>query len=84
MYKRQALHWSPVWIPAVLIWLIVDRGLEPALAERARLAEARPAVMERHERAEMEYRRARVELSAWSDETYRERRRRAGRQTLGR
>ena len=72
-------RWSPVWIPAVLVWLIHDRGLEPARAEQARLAAARPAVVERYERSEAELLRLSTELAAWDDPTYRERRRRAAR-----
>lgn len=71
------LRWSPVWVPALLIWLISGRGLKPALAEQKRLDEARAAVVERYERSEEEYLRLKTELEAWQDPTYVERRRRA-------
>jgi hypothetical protein len=71
------LRWSPVWVPAILIWQISERGLKPALAEQKRLGEARGPVEERHAESEAEFARLEAELEAWDDEVYRDRRRRA-------
>lgn len=72
-----ALRWAPVWIPAILIWQISERGLDPAMAEQRRLEAARGEVEERYEDSEARFVRLETERRAWDDEVYRARRRRA-------
>ncbi|MEC8495262.1 MAG: hypothetical protein VXZ39_10080, partial [Planctomycetota bacterium] len=73
------LHWSPVWVPLLLIWQITLGGLRPALSEQQRLSEERPAVEERHAASEASFLRMAAERRAWEDPAYRERLRRLGR-----
>lgn len=64
-------------ILALLVWQLKTAGLDPALAERDRLAAARVQVEQRHEESSARLERLQAEYEAWQDPTYRERRRRA-------
>ncbi len=78
-FIRNAIAWSPVWVPALLIWQISVGGLRPALAEQKRLDEERPAVEERHRATSSDFEEMSAEHRAWEDPVYRERLRRANR-----
>ena len=73
---RFTLAWSPVWIPAILIWQFSTRGLEPSQAERTRLDAAAPQVLERYEKQRANFEVMAAEAEAWTDPVFRERRRR--------
>ncbi|MEM9803166.1 MAG: hypothetical protein AAGA20_22800 [Planctomycetota bacterium] len=77
-----ALRWAPVWVPALVLWQIVSGGLEPALAEKKRLDDARPVVERRHERSTDEFEQMSAERRAWDDPVYRERIRRVKRDAV--
>ena len=72
----QLLYWAPVWVPLVLLWQVGTRGLQPALAEEARLERLAPEVMARHAREKARFEHLDREVRAWNDPVYRERRRR--------
>ncbi|MEO2162308.1 MAG: hypothetical protein ABGY29_07245, partial [bacterium] len=44
---RSALHWAPVWIPALLLAQILVLGLRPALKRHSELNALAPQVNER-------------------------------------
>ena len=74
---RSTWRWSPVFVLALLVWQLKTAGLDPALAERDRLAAARVQVEQSHAESGAQLERLQVEYEAWQDPTYRERRRRA-------
>ncbi len=73
---RGLLYWAPVWVPLALLWQVATRGLEPALAEQARLEDEEQDVRSRHLRAQSEFEALDREADAWHDPVYRERVRR--------
>lgn len=71
------LHWSPVWIPLVLLAQILILGLRPALARSRALDQLTPQVMERYDATHATHGDLTREAEAWEDEIFVERHRRA-------
>ncbi len=70
------VYWMPVWVPLVLLWQVVDRGLRPAREEARRLAGEEQTVATRYSNARASFERMHAEAKAWTDPIYRERVRR--------
>jgi hypothetical protein len=64
---RSALHWAPVWIPALLLAQILLLGLWPALARRNVLDALAPQVDERFQATQAEYDSLQMQEQAWKD-----------------
>lgn len=64
---RSALHWAPVWIPALLLAQILMLGLRPALARRSALDALAPQVDERYQTTQAEYDSLTLQKQAWGD-----------------
>jgi len=71
------LHWSPVWIPLVLLAQILILGLRPALARGSELDILTPQVSERCETTDAEHAFLERQVRAWDDPIFRARNRRA-------
>lgn len=73
---RFILAWSPVWIPAILIWQFSTLGLKPTQAEQARLKDVTPEVLQRYEEQRANFEVMAAEVEAWTDPVFQERQRR--------
>jgi hypothetical protein len=73
LVARRALHWAPVWVPALLLWQVTSRGLFPALEERDRLRAAGPEVRAMEEQHATEYEELSNRVEAQDDPIYRAR-----------
>jgi hypothetical protein len=67
---RSALHWAPVWIPALLLAQILMLGLWPALARRSALDTLAPQVNERYQATRTEHDSLQIQERAWKDPIY--------------
>ena len=67
---RPALHWAPVWIPALLLAQILLLGLWPALARRSALDTLAPQVNERYQATRTEHDSLQLQEQAWNDPVY--------------
>lgn len=73
----RVVTWSmPIWVPALLLWQVFGRGLDPARAERKRLDGISSEVEARHAATRSTFERLEAEVEAWDDPVYRERLRR--------
>ncbi|MAG62612.1 hypothetical protein CMO84_03740 [Candidatus Woesearchaeota archaeon] len=67
---RSALHWAPVWIPALLLVQILMLGLWPALVRRSALDALAPQVDERYQATRTEHDALQMLEQAWKDPMY--------------